>query len=139
MTQFTPWSALIGGMLIGFAALMLLWGGGRVAGISGIVGGLLQRPQRIESWRVWFVCGLILGGPLAWWGLGRPQPEWQQVSVGVMVLAGLLVGIGARLGNGCTSGHGICGVGRLSVRTIGATLTFMLTGGLTVAVLRHLL
>lgn len=139
MAHFTPWSALIGGMLIGAAALFLLLAGGRIAGISGIVSGLLQRPQQIERWRVWFVLGLILGGPLAWWGLGRPQAGWEHTSLGVMAVAGLLVGVGSRLGNGCTSGHGICGVGRLSPRSIAATITFMLTGMLTVGLLRHLL
>lgn len=139
MVQFTPWSALIGGMLIGLAALLLLLIGGRIAGISGIVSGLMQRPQQLEFWRIWFVVGLMLGGLLAWLGLGRPLPDWQQVPVGVMALAGLLVGVGSRLGNGCTSGHGICGIGRLSMRSVVATLTFMFTGVLTVAVLRHLL
>ncbi len=139
MVQFTPWSALIGGMLIGLAALLLLLIGGRIAGISGIVSGVMQRPQQLEFWRIWFVVGLMLGGLLAWLGLGRPQPDWQQVPVEVMALAGLLVGVGSRLGNGCTSGHGICGIGRLSMRSMVATLTFMFTGVLTVAVLRHLL
>lgn len=129
--------ALGGGMLIGAAALMLMLFNGRVAGISGILGGALQHR---DAWRWLFLLGLVGGGALAFalGGISLPTlavlPPWPWVA-----LAGLLVGIGTRLANGCTSGHGICGVGRLSRRSLVATLIFMTTAVLTVFVSRHLL
>lgn len=134
----TQWLfALAGGMLVGLSALMLMLFNGKVAGISGILAGAMQHRH---AWRWLFLLGLGAGAWLAfsldWARLPRfdTLPAWPLV-----LLAGLLVGIGTRLGNGCTSGHGICGMGRLSVRSIFATLTFMATGALTVFVTLHLL
>lgn len=136
MTNFTPWSALFGGVLIGGSASMLLLFNGRVAGISGIVGGLV-RPRATDTlWRVLFVAGLLVGGA----ALARFMPNsigQTGVSLPVAVVAGLLVGFGTRLGSGCTSGHGVCGLSRLSLRSLVATLTFM-TAGMIAAVLFHL-
>jgi uncharacterized membrane protein YedE/YeeE len=139
MEQFAPLPSLLGGTLIGLAASILLLFNGRIAGVSGILGGLLV-PERGEArWRVSFVAGLIAGG-LA---LRAFYPATMSLVLDVpptaVVLAGFLVGAGSRLGNGCTSGHGVCGISRGSVRSVWATLTFMLTGGITVAVVRHLL
>ena len=133
---FTPWSALAGGVLIGIAAALLLLLNGRIAGISGIVGGLL-RPQRGDvDWRVAFVLGLLLA-PLGW-ALFAVLPAPQiDASWGALVLAGLLVGVGTRYGGGCTSGHGVCGLSRLSARSLVATLVFMGAGVATVFVSRH--
>lgn len=134
----TQWLlALAGGMLVGLSALMLMLFNGKVAGISGILAGAMQHRH---AWRWLFLLGLGAGAWLAflldWARLPRfdTLPAWPLV-----LLAGLLVGVGTRLGNGCTSGHGICGMGRLSVRSILATLTFMATGALTVFVTLHLL
>lgn len=137
MQNFTPVSALFGGALIGLAASALLFFSGRIAGISGIVGGLL-RPERGEwGWRAAFVAGLLAGGvallaflPSAIAAPTRPY--------GALAAAGLLVGFGARLGRGCTSGHGVCGISRLSARSVIGTATFMATGIGTVAALRIL-
>lgn len=129
--------ALGGGMLVGLSALILMLFNGRVAGISGILAGALQQK---EAWRWLFLLGLAGGALLAfaldWASLPTLAvlPAWPLV-----LLAGLLVGIGTRLGNGCTSGHGICGMGRLSRRSLAATLTFMVSAVLTVLVSRHLL
>ncbi|MGE6106386.1 YeeE/YedE family protein [Aeromonas sobria] len=131
------WFSLGGGMLIGLSALLLMLFTGRIAGISGIFAAALQ--SRL-GWRWLFLLGLMFGGPMAFaLGLARlpdfaALPGWPTV-----LLAGLLVGIGTRLGNGCTSGHGICGMGRLSLRSLVATLVFMTTGVLTVFVTLHLL
>jgi uncharacterized membrane protein YedE/YeeE len=126
--------ALFGGALIGLAAALLLLWNGRIAGISGIVGGLMRPAAREVAWRVAFLAGLLAGG-LA---LSVVDPAALDVRVpaplGVLGLAGLLVGYGTRLGSGCTSGHGVCGVGRLSPRSLVATATFILTGALTVYV-----
>ncbi|MBM3116873.1 YeeE/YedE family protein [Jeongeupia naejangsanensis] len=137
-SAFTPWSALIGGALIGLAASLLALGNGRVAGISGIVGGLLA-PQRGETaWRLAFVGGL-LAAPWAY-RLVAAMPRLRfDSSWGVLIVAGLLVGFGSRLGSGCTSGHGVCGLSRLSPRSFVATLTFMAAGFATVFVVRHLI
>lgn len=137
--HFDPLHALIGGGLIGLAAAMLLLLNGRVAGVSGIVGGLLRRPVRGElAWRIAFVAGLILAPVL--YGLFAAQPAVRiEAGWGTLVLAGLLVGFGTRLGSGCTSGHGVCGLSRLSPRSIIATAIFMATGIATVFVTRHLL
>ncbi|GHD68598.1 YeeE/YedE family protein [Jeongeupia chitinilytica] len=137
-SAFTPWSALIGGALIGVAASLLALGNGRIAGISGIVGGLLA-PQRGETaWRLAFVGGL-LAAPWAY-RLVAAMPRLQfDSSWGVLIVAGLLVGFGTRLGSGCTSGHGVCGLSRLSPRSLAATLAFMAAGFATVFVVRHLI
>lgn len=136
--HFTPLSSLAGGVLIGVAAALLALCNGRIAGISGIVGGLL-RPQRGDlGWRAAFVIGLILA-PLLYRVL-TPLPEIRiEAGSGLIILAGLLVGVGTRYGAGCTSGHGICGLSRRSPRSIVATLSFMAAGFATVFVMRHLL
>ncbi|MFD2233189.1 YeeE/YedE family protein [Phaeospirillum tilakii] len=136
---FTPIPALLGGALIGLAAALLLLALGRIAGISGIVGGLLRRPDRAETpWRLAFVLGLGLA-PLAWTLVAALPPPRIAADTPTLVAAGLLVGFGARLGSGCTSGHGVCGLSRLSPRSLAATLTFMATGFLTVFAVRHLI
>ena len=139
---FTPWTALAGGLLIGLAAALMVALLGRIAGISGMLGQLLRRatwqalPQ--WSWRLAFMLGL-LAAPLLW-QLFAPLPTMEiSAHPGLIVLAGLLVGFGTRLGSGCTSGHGVCGLSRLSLRSLAATLTFMATGVATVFVLRHVL
>ncbi|MGU3668143.1 YeeE/YedE family protein [Methylobacterium sp. A49B] len=138
MDGFTPVSALVGGAMIGTSAALFLLLNGRIAGISGILGGLLARPSRETGWRAAFVAGLVVA-PLAYAGLGGSLPP---VTVGasfpLLILAGLLVGFGARLGAGCTSGHGVCGIGRGSPRSLAATGTFMAVAVLTVLVMRHL-
>jgi uncharacterized membrane protein YedE/YeeE len=135
---FTPWSSLAGGVLIGLSAAVLILGSGRVAGISGIVGGLLKPGGPDTSWRLAFLGGLLVA-PLLW-RLFAALPEAQPVAGGgLLVVAGLLVGIGTRYGSGCTSGHGVCGLSRLSPRSLVATLAFMGAGFATVYVVRHLL
>jgi uncharacterized protein len=135
---FTPWASLAGGVLIGIAVAMLVLLNGRVAGISGIVGGLLRPARGDTAWRVAFVLGL-LSAPLAY-ALFAPWPAPRiDASFALLVLAGLLVGIGTRYGGGCTSGHGVCGVSRLSPRSLVATLAFMAAGFATVFVARHVL
>jgi len=133
---------LLGGALIGLSASLLLLGNGRVAGISGVVGPLLTRLRGDLLWRVLFVAGLVTGGLLVSWvhptSFGAPAPV-PAARLALLAAAGLLVGFGARVGNGCTSGHGICGISRGSVRSIAATLTFMATGALTVYLARHVL
>ena len=134
---FTPWSALIGGMLIGLAAAMFALLNGRIAGISGVLGGLLKPTRGDVGWRVAFIGGLVVA-PLVY-GLFAALPAVQiDASYLALVVAGLLVGVGTRYGAGCTSGHGVCGLSRLSPRSLVATLTFMGAGFVTVFVLRHL-
>ncbi|WNG58326.1 YeeE/YedE family protein [Archangium gephyra] len=131
---------LLGGALIGLSASLLLLANGRVAGISGVVGSLLAPVRGDIAWRVLFFGGLLTGGLLlAWLRPGSFAVPVTLSSGGVLLLvvAGLLVGFGARLGNGCTSGHGVCGISRGSVRSIAATLTFMATGVLSVFLARH--
>ena len=134
--HFTPWASLAGGMLIGLAAALLILFNGRIAGISGIVGGLLRPRSGDLGWRIAFLAGLI-GTPLLW-QLWQTLPP-VQIEAGTLALtvAGLLVGVGVRYGAGCTSGHGVCGLSRLSLRSLAATLTFMLAGVITVYVMRH--
>jgi len=135
---FTPWSALAGGMLIGLAAAMLALLNGRIAGISGVLGGLFKPMRGDVGWRVAFVGGLI-GAPLVY-GLFSALPTVQiDAGYGALVVAGLLVGIGTRYGSGCTSGHGVCGLSRLSPRSLVATATFMGAGFIMVFLLRHFL
>ena len=137
-TQFTPGAALAGGALIGLAAALLLLLNGRIAGISGILGGLLRPARRDVAWRVAFLLGLM-GASLVY-GLFAPLPVPRiEAGTEVLIAAGLLVGIGTRYGAGCTSGHGVCGLSRLSPRSLVATLAFMVAGFVTVFVLRHLL
>lgn len=139
MTEFTPLSGLLGGLMIGLASALMLLGAGRIAGISGIFGGLLTPESGNTGWRVMFVAGIIIGG-LLWQLLSRePLPIDLQVSWPVMIIAGLLVGFGTRLGSGCTSGHGVCGIGRLAPRSMVATAVFMAAAVITTFVMRHLL
>jgi uncharacterized membrane protein YedE/YeeE len=139
MANFTPVSAAIGGALIGLAAALLMLLTGRIAGISGILGGCLQTAGGDKGWRLAFLGGLILApltGAVTGYGLTTPQ---MPASFTVIIAAGLLVGFGTRLGSGCTSGHGVCGIARLSPRSITATAVFMATAILVVALTRHLL
>jgi uncharacterized membrane protein YedE/YeeE len=139
MANFTPLSAAIGGALIGLSAVLLMLLTGRIAGISGIFGGLLDLRSEDKGWRVAFLAGLVLAPVLAA-AIGYAMaPPRLPASWAVIVAAGLLVGFGTRLGGGCTSGHGICGIARLSSRSVAATIVFMVTGVATVAVTRHVL
>jgi uncharacterized membrane protein YedE/YeeE len=134
---FTPGSALAGGALIGAAAGMFALLNGRIAGISGIVGGLLTARPRGVPWRAAFLLGLIMAPVL--YGTWRHLPQVRvDAGYGVLVVAGLLVGVGTRYASGCTSGHGVCGIARLSPRSLTATVAFMASGVLTVFVTRHL-
>lgn len=136
LASFTPWSALAGGVLIGLATALLLWFNGRIAGISGIVGALL-RPQRGDiAWRISFVAGLVAAPLLYALFAAWPAPRIE-ASTAALIAAGLLVGIGTRYGTGCTSGHGVCGLSRLSPRSAVATALFMAAGFAAVFVLRH--
>jgi uncharacterized membrane protein YedE/YeeE len=137
MYDFTPWSALAGGALIGLAASLMLLALGRVAGVSGMIGGLLVPARGEVAWRAYFLVGLLTAGGLAA-ALAPEQLGVSSRSIGALALAGLLVGAGTRIGNGCTSGHGVCGVSRLSPRSLWATLTFVASGMATVALLRLL-
>lgn len=141
MEHFTPVSALIGGALIGLAALVLWLGIGRIAGISGVVGNLWlagSGPSDI-GWRIAFLLGLV-GAPALWIWAGGIRPPIQLSSSPVLVIAaGLFVGFGTRLGSGCTSGHGVCGLARFSPRSVVATAVFMMTAILTVFLSRHLI
>lgn len=139
MEGFTPWAALVGGTLIGLASLLLLLCNGRIAGISGIIGGGLTPARGDLLWRVLFVAGLLAGGLVMLW----LHPASLDIRIGVstpaVILAGLLVGFGARIGSGCTSGHGVCGVGRLAPRSVVASAVFVTAGIVTVYVVRHVL
>lgn len=139
MAPFEPIGPLVGGALMGLSAVILLLFCGRVAGISGLFEGVL-RPRRGDvAWRVWFLLGLAFGAAL----MVRMRPSCFDSSLvrsaGATVLAGVLVGFGTRLGSGCTSGHGLCGIGRLSVRSMVATVTFIVCGAVTVVVIDRLL
>jgi len=136
MHDFTPISALAGGALIGLASVWLLAANGRIAGVSGILHGIFSRSE--AQWRAWFVSGLLLAG-LAWQAAGGPVPLREGFPSGWIVAAGLLVGFGTRMGGGCTSGHGVCGLGRLSLRSLVAVVTFMAAGMITTYVVRHVL
>ncbi|UAW97597.1 YeeE/YedE family protein [Halopseudomonas nanhaiensis] len=136
--NFTPWASLAGGMLIGLAAAMFILLNGRIAGISGVIGGLLRPARGDVLWRVAFIAGLIVA-PLVYANAFTLPPVEVNASVAMLVVAGLLVGVGTRYGSGCTSGHGVCGLSRRSPRSLVATLAFMASGFLTVYVTRHLL
>jgi len=136
--HFTPWASSAGGMLIGVAAAMLLLLNGRIAGISGIVGGLLQPAAGDLAWRLMFVLGLV-SAPVLYGLVAFPPAVHIDASGTTLVIAGLLVGAGTRYGSGCTSGHGVCGLSQLSPRSLVATLAFMATGFMTVLVVRQLL
>ena len=138
MEHFTPLRSLIGGLLIGLASASILLTQGRAIGVSGICGSLLRPVRGDVAWRIAFIIGMLSVGLLG----VRSWPEAFSVAgapaMTSAVVAGLLVGFGTRLGNGCTSGHGVCGIARLSRRSIAATLTFMTTGAIAVFVVRHL-
>jgi uncharacterized membrane protein YedE/YeeE len=137
-SNFTPWSSLAGGIVLGVASALFVLMNGRILGISGIIGGLVKRRVGDSGWRIAFVLGL-LAAPTAW-SLFAP-PAAARIDAGwlAVVAAGLLVGIGTRYGAGCTSGHGVCGLSRLSPRSLAATIAFMAAGFATVFVVRHLL
>ena len=136
MHNFTPVSALIGGALIGLASVWLLAANGRIAGVSTILHGIFSPPE--AQWRAWFISGLLLAG-LAWQAAGAPAPVRAGFPPDWAAAAGRLVGFGTRMGRGCTSGHGVCGLGRLSARSLVAVVVFMATGMLATYVTRHLL
>lgn len=133
---FTPWSSLTGGILIGLAATLLLLLNGRIAGISGILGGLLRPTPGEIGWRAAFVIGMV-AAPFLWLIFDTLPPIRIVASYPTLIVAGLLVGISTRYGSGCTSGHGVCGLSRLSPRSLVATLCFMTSGFITVFVVRH--
>ncbi|MCZ6472448.1 MAG: YeeE/YedE family protein [SAR324 cluster bacterium] len=139
MAEFEVVLPLVGGALIGLAAGLLMLLNGRVAGISGIFAALISLRMEERVWRVLFIAGLIAGGLIFMAANPQVFPERFERSLPAMAIAGLLVGFGTRLGGGCTSGHGVCGISRLSVRSIVATLTFILTGAITVYVVSHVM
>ena len=143
MHDFTPISSLVGGALIGLASVWLLAANGRIAGVSGILHGIFSPPEALEGphaaqWRAWFVSGLLLAG-LAWQAASAPVPLRDGFPLGWLAVAGLLVGFGTRMGGGCTSGHGVCGLGRLSARSLVAVLVFMAGGMIAAYLMRHVL
>lgn len=136
--HFTPWASFTGGILIGLATALLLLANGRVAGISGILGGLLRPARGDVAWRVAFLLGLFVA-PIVWLAMRAMPPAQIDHSPAVLAIGGLLVGVGTRFGSGCTSGHGVCGIARLSPRSLLATACFMAAGFITVFVVRHVL
>ncbi|AYG45040.1 YeeE/YedE family protein [Pseudomonas sp. Leaf58] len=138
MAAFTPWSALIGGAMIGLAAGLFAVANGRIAGISGLLGSLLQRAGEGRGENVFFLLGVI-AAPLLWQAFVAMPPVHFNTAPWLLVVAGLLVGLGTRYGAGCTSGHGVCGLSRMSPRSAVATLCFIAAGFATVFVARHLL
>ena len=139
MNDFTPIPALIGGALIGVAASLLLLTHGKVAGISGLYGGLLRRGTSDRAFRFWFLAGLVVAGLAVQRTFPAAFATSWSAALPVALVAGVIVGIGTQLGSGCTSGHGVCGISRLSVRSLVATGTFMATGFATVFIVRHLI
>lgn len=139
MTHFTPLSATVGGILIGLSALLLILLDGRIAGISHVLGDLLAFRRGEVAWRLAFIAGLI-AAPLVFMTFGQPLPPMTVThSAVLLVIGGFLVGFGTQLGSGCTSGHGVCGIARWSMRSIVATLTFMAAAAATVFVARHIM
>lgn len=136
--NFTPWTALAGGVLIGLGASLFAVMNGRIAGISGLLGNLLQKPREGRGEALLFLAGLV-ASPLIWWLFAGPAPVQFQTGWMGLLAAGLLVGAGTRYAAGCTSGHGVCGLARLSPRSLTATLCFMASGFAVVFVVRHLL
>ena len=137
-THFTPWAALAGGVLLGLASALFVLLNGRILGISGIVGGLLRPRAGDMGWRLAFLLGMLVAPGLYWLVVGPTQPRID-ATWGMVVIAGLLVGVGTRYGSGCTSGHGVCGLSRMSPRSLVATLAFMGAGFVTVFLIRHVL
>ncbi len=131
-------AGLLGGALIGLSATLLLVFDGRIAGISGMVNGAITFAKD-EQWRWWFLVGMVAGGAVYEYVLAPQPTPPSTLAPGAMIVGGLLVGFGTRLGNGCTSGHGVCGLGRLSGRSLAAVVTFMTTAAITVWITRHLL
>ncbi|WP_423251918.1 YeeE/YedE family protein [Vibrio alginolyticus] len=125
-----PWMSLLGGIIVGVSAITLMLFTGKTAGISGILNGAVESADRV--WRIVFLIAMVLGGVFAVYVLGGHVPDQYSGSLILVIAAGLLVGVGTRIGNGCTSGHGICGIGRFSIRSVVATCTFMATAMLTV-------
>lgn len=138
IVNFTPIPALIGGLMIGVASVGLLWLNGRIAGVSGIFGSVLTTRQTGNGWRILFLVGLMLGGLV--WALSGGDVGSIVIKANTLELvgAGLLVGFGTQLGSGCTSGHGVCGIGRLSPRGLASTVVFIVTGALVVIVVRQM-
>lgn len=140
MDSFTPYSSLAGGVLIGLSAAALLFFNAKILGVSGIFGGMLHAKRGDTLWRLVFIAGLLSGGvALGFLAPHTVQNDVSNLPVGLVILAGLLVGIGARLGNGCTSGHGICGVGRLAPRSLAATAVFLVSGMVTASLCAELI
>lgn len=137
--NFTPYSALLGGVLVGISATLLMWLNGRIAGISGILGGLLPPEKGESAWRLAFVVGLVGGGLAFAYGGGDMSSIAIEANTATLIGAGLLVGFGTRLGAGCTSGHGVCGIGRLSARGIVSTITYIGVAMITVFITHHVL
>lgn len=135
-THFTPWTSLAGGLLLGLAAALFILVNGRILGISTILGGLLRPARGDTGWRLAFLAGL-LAAPLLYAVVAGPTAARIDAGWGTLVVAGLLVGVGTRYGAGCTSGHGVCGLSRLSPRSLVATLAFMGAGFVTVYLARH--
>jgi len=138
MENFTPYSALLGGILLGTSATLLLWMNGQIAGISGIFRGAIKMRTTDRLWRLLFLVGLVLGGGLWWWILGPTFTPRTGFPVPLLVVAGILVGFGSRVGNGCTSGHGVCGLGRTSGRSLASTVTFFSVALAATFVVRHI-
>jgi uncharacterized membrane protein YedE/YeeE len=136
--MFTPWSALAGGVVIGVAAAMLVLLNGRIAGVAGIIGGVLRPARGDMAWRIAFIIGLLVA-PAVYGLLAEPVPPTIEAGYPTLLAAGVLVGAGTRYGSGCTSGHVFCGLSRLSPRSLVATVSFVLAGFVTVYVVRHLL
>lgn len=140
MHNFTPLSGLLGGALIGLTASALMLLTGRIAGISGIFGGLIAPGSNDRNWRLAFIAGLIAAPIIATFAFGAPLPTpTMPASLILIAVAGLLVGFGSRMGGGCTSGHGVCGIARLSARSMLATIVFMIAAIATVAIARHII
>lgn len=137
-THFTPWSSLAGGILLGLAAALFILLNGRILGISGIVGGLLRPRAGDTGWRIAFVLGMLVA-PALYIAFAGPISARIDAGWGTLVVAGMLVGVGTRYASGCTSGHGVCGLSRLSPRSLAATLAFMGAGFVTVFLVRHAL
>jgi uncharacterized membrane protein YedE/YeeE len=139
MDEFTPLLSLTGGLLIGVAAISLLLSHGRIAGISGIISGILHPEKEDSLWRVVFILGMLAGAMLIHWF----HPDALEIEIDVssagILLAGFLVGMGTRIGNGCTSGHGVCGIGRLSIRSIVAVIVFFSCAAITTWFIRHVM
>jgi uncharacterized membrane protein YedE/YeeE len=139
MTEFTPLHALIGGLLIGSSAVLLLWLNGRIAGVTGMLTGLLVKPTTAQLWRLLFLLGLVGGTALYGLFASTPTPLRHGFPLWMLIAAGLLTGYGTAQANGCTSGHGVCGLARFSVRSLLATATFLVVAIITTYVVRHVL